>query len=294
MIGMRNDSNRSCWGSKLRQWFRSRQEDAPFCRVQIVPRTQKQTNDVPVPGIQLGSIHEQGMREYQQDNLGYTTCYNGQAVLAIVADGMGGLTNSEQVSQALVMKMMEYSQNLPPRDGKNVLLPLLEQTNDQINQMLGEENLYKSGTTVTAVLADRNQFQWISVGDSRIYLFRDGYLMQLNEEHNGLSELMTDVLEGRMTYEDAVQHPQSRMLTSFVGMGKLRYVSYSRDDLDMQSGDRILLMSDGVYGVLPDEVLMQIMRENINVQTAAERMKQQILERPEQAQDNFTVLILGC
>lgn len=268
-------------------------KEIPCCRVQIIPRTQKQKNASPVPGIQLGSIHNQGKREYQQDSLGCIGCYDSKAVLAVVADGMGGLENSEQVSQALVMKLMAQAEKMPPREGKSVLLPILQEVNESINQMLGEENLYKSGTTVTAVLADRSQFQWISVGDSRIYLFRDGCLLQLNEEHNGLMELMPDVLAGRMTYDEAVQHPQSRMLSSFIGMGELRYISYSRDDLDLQSGDRILMMSDGVYGVLPDDEMVRILQENVNVQAAAEKMEERILELQIPEQDNFTVVILG-
>ena len=243
--------------------------------------------------ITVGRAHNIGARPSQQDSMGTTPVYQGQGILAVVADGMGGLSGGDQVSQRIVMDMLSMGAQNPMGQMDGILLQMVNRVNENVNAMLGPEGLYKSGSTLLGVLALKDRFQWISVGDSRIYLFRQGRMIQLNQEHNLLQDWMPQILEGKMNYAEALQNPDGKKLTSFIGMGQLKHVSSCTGSVPLQSGDRILLMSDGVFNTLPESAMEQILTRCPDVQNAAAVFEQQIKAAQAPGQDNFTVVILG-
>lgn len=248
---------------------------------------------VKVGPAQYGKTHNIGARPTQQDSLGQVELAQGRGVLAVVADGMGGLSGGEQVSQAIVRAMLGYAANLQAGQMDGVLQEIAGRANDDVNRMLGPEGLYKSGSTLIAVLAQDDAFHWLSVGDSRIYLYRNGRMVQLNQEHTLLQEWMPDILNGKLRYEDAVKSADSVKLTSFVGMGQLKHVDASLRPIRLNRGDRVLLMSDGVFNTLPEPAMEQILAGCPDVQQAAEQFEKAILTAKMPGQDNFTAIILG-
>lgn len=242
--------------------------------------------------IRVGKAHGVGARTYQQDSLGHTSILNGNGFFAVVADGMGGLSNSGQVSQQIVMEMITLSQQLEAGQTQDALRKILTQVNHDVNEMLGSEGIYKSGSTVVAVLVTDAQFQWISVGDSRIYLFREGYANQLNRDHDLLQLWMKDILSGNMSYEEALRNPDGRKLTSFIGMGELRFVDASISPIEILPGDRIVLMSDGVYNVLSEVQLAELLKKYPDVKEAAAAIDRIIRSARNPHQDNYSALIL--
>lgn len=241
----------------------------------------------------LGKAHNIGARPVQQDSLGTIAVCGNSGVLAVVADGMGGLSGGEQVSQQVVMEMLDQGARMLSDQSDGILLDMVRSVNQKVNRMLGPDGIYKSGSTLVAVLAMNGSFRWISVGDSRIYLYRGGSVFQLNREHNLLQEWMPEILEGRLSYHEAIGNPDSRKLTSFIGMGELKYVDYSLDSIPIAQGDRVLLMTDGVFNTLKDQQISSILERNSEPQQAANAIAQQILAEEKPGQDNFTVTILG-
>ncbi len=241
----------------------------------------------------FGKTHNIGRRSGQQDSFGKIEILQGAGIMAVVADGMGGLTGGDQIGQHIVMGMLSRAVKIAPGSMDGVLQQMVREVNDEINAMLGPERLYKSGSTLLAVLSDGNSFHWIAVGDSRIYLFRDKSMIQINHEHTQLQEWMADVIEGKMTYAQAVQNPDRGKLTSFIGMGKLKYVDCSLRSVRLMPGDRLLLMSDGVFNTLSEKTMTDILARYQDVQQAANMFEQAILEANLPAQDNFTAAILG-
>lgn len=253
----------------------------------------KQVMAVKVGPAQYGKTHNIGARPAQQDSLGQVELAQGRGALAVVADGMGGLSGGEQVSQAIVRAMLGYAACLQAGQMDGVLQEMVRRVNNDINRMLGPDGLYKSGSTLVAVLVQDDAFHWLSVGDSRIYLYRNGRMVQLNQEHTLLQEWMPDILNGKLRYEDVVKNPDGVKLTSFVGMGQLKHVDASLRPIRLNRGDRVLLMSDGVFNTLPEPAMEQILAGCPDVQQAADQFEKAILNAKMPGQDNFTAVILG-
>ena len=241
----------------------------------------------------VGTVHQVGRRDYQQDSLGHSAVMGGSGMLAVLADGMGGLSGGEKVSQQIVMNILTLGQQLRSGSTNGLLRKMLMQVNEDVNRSLGAEGLYKSGSTVVAVLVHGGQFQWISVGDSRIYLYRQGYVNQLNRDHDQLQNWMGEILDGKRSCEEALRDPDGRKLTSFIGMGQLKYVDASISAIDLEPGDRLVLMSDGVYGVLSEERLASVLKQYSDVNKAAAVIERLVQEAQNPYQDNFTAMILG-
>lgn len=238
----------------------------------------------------IGKLHNIGRRKGQQDSLGLTS-YNG-GVLAVVADGMGGLADGDKVSQRIVMTMLQDAALLKAGSPNNQLYEMIAHANREVNQMLGPEGLYKSGSTLLAVAAEKNSFHWAAVGDSHIYLYRANQLLLLNREHVYEGELIQKAINGETTFKDVVTNPKKGGLTSFIGMGELKYIDGSIDRLTSRDGDWILLMSDGVFNTVPEADICRILNESYSAKAAAERLEQEVLARQNPKQDNFTAIIL--
>ena len=263
--------------------------------VHPVPITQETVEETvcPIPGISLGKIHDIGRRDYQQDSFGQTAVLRNTGILAVLADGMGGLSGGERVSQKIVMEALTFGSTLQANQVPTALPGMVAGINRAVNQMLGPKGLYTSGSTVVSALITGNALRWISVGDSRIYLYRDGQLSQLSRDHDLLQDWMPDILEGKRSMAEALRDPNGRKLTSFIGMGELRHVDYNRTPIPLIPGDRVLLMSDGVYGTVSDAKMAAILRDCGSVQLAASHIGQRIMGAALPYQDNYTLIVLG-
>ena len=263
--------------------------------VHPVPITKETVEETvcPIPGISLGKIHDIGRRDYQQDSFGQTAVLRNTGILAVLADGMGGLSGGERVSQKIVMEALTFGSTLQANQVPTALPGMVAGINRAVNQMLGPKGLYTSGSTVVSALITGNALRWISVGDSRVYLYRDGQLSQLSRDHDLLQDWMPDILEGKRSMAEALRDPNGRKLTSFIGMGELRHVDYNRTPIPLLPGDRVLLMSDGVYGTVSDAEMAAILRDCSSVQLAASHIGQRIMGAALPYQDNYTLIVLG-
>lgn len=243
--------------------------------------------------IRVGKLHEQGDRESQQDCFAVSPeeLAASRGLLAVVADGMGGLENGDRVSQTAVAAMLD-SFLTAPGDPQQVLLALAEQANKAVNRLLGPEMLGKSGSTLVAGLACGGWFHYISIGDSRICLYREGRLVQLNREHIYRNDLVVQALNGTGTLSGAACHPKTAGLTSYLGMGQLKYVDIPAQPVEILPGDKFILMSDGVYNALSEHEIAQALEAP--AERAAEALGGMIREKAYRNQDNYTAVILAC
>ncbi len=256
--------------------------------VETYPKTEE--CETPQNFISSASLHEIGAREEQQDSYGISEYKDGAAnALAVVADGMGGLTNGKAVSSLIVETCVDVFQSLPeyvsPADK---LLQMAVQSNLAVNQLLQEEG--KSGSTLVAATIGNGKLHFLSIGDSRIYLYRNGALLQLNREHVYREELAVAALNHKMSIHQANYDPQAKSLTSYLGIGLIPYLDRNFDGIKLLSKDKIILMSDGVFGTLSQEPLELAL--GLSVQEATEKIREMVQASAKPHQDNYTAVIL--
>ncbi|MFJ9159230.1 MerR family transcriptional regulator [Streptomyces griseoviridis] len=200
-------------------------------------------------GIRYAALSDTGLvRESNQD-----TAYAGSRLLA-VADGFG--TGGAPASAAAVdaLKRLE-TDSIPAGDLLNLLEDAIEQAKQAVNGVAGPASSPEvAGTTLTAMLWTGSQLALVHIGDSRVYLLRDGELFQITHDHT-MVQSMVD--EGRLSPEEAASHPQRSLLIRALGQG-----ADGTPDMrlhDAQQGDRYLLCSDGLSTVVPTQEIHRVL-----------------------------------
>ena len=243
----------------------------------------------------FGNMQHQGRRDYQEDSFGFSDISDPELVakrgiLAIVADGMGGLKNGKSISERAIQKFRKsFVKFSPSGDIPRQMLALVMETNHDIY----ETDKQKGGTTLLCVYIYRNSMYWVSVGDSAIYLFRKGRIYQLNKEHNRLNDLYLRFMYREITREQLMTEPSLQGLTANIGRRELREVDRNLIELKLQSGDRLLLCTDGVSGRLTEKELLVAMSQR-DAQACADALKRMILKKNAPKQDNFTAEVIFC
>ena len=250
-----------------------------------------------------GVLQGVGKRERQEDSF-YLSDYTDKetvekkGVLAVVADGMGGLANGNLISNQIVVTAKEcfenacYHENDNKQDEVDFLLSMLHRIDEKTKYLQEELNEKECGSTLTVVLVHGNKLFFLSVGDSHIYLLRDNKLFLLNSEHNQNSRLMDKVAEGVISVEQYRDIMGKSAITSFIGIEELELYDVSYRPLELKKDDYILLMSDGVFGTLSDKQLLELKQESAADYAAAIAQAVECSARPKQ--DNYTAIILKC
>lgn len=255
-----------------------------------LPLTEK-----PVETVTIGKLHEQGERSGQQDCFGVSdeSLMQTRGLLAVVADGMGGLSDGDKVSTAAVESILDnfvlYQGKCTP---EQQLLMLTQYAVESVNELLGPAGFSKSGSTLVMGLLRESAFSFLSIGDSRICLYRHGILMQLNREHIYKNKLALDAVNGEIALPDVYSDTRGGGLISFLGMEKLQYIDFPAEPVRLFAGDKLLLMSDGVYNALDNDELKRCLEAV--PEEAAERIREAIQEKGYTNQDNYTAVIIGC
>lgn len=248
-----------------------------------------------VEAVRIGKLHEQGERSGQQDCFGVSdeSLMQTHGLLVVVADGMGGLSDGDKVSEVAVRAALDYFTMYQGKcTPEQLLLMLAKQAVEGVNGFLGASGLHKSGSTMVMGLVKEGAFSFLSIGDSRICLYRHGILMQLNREHTYKAKLALDAVNGELPLQEVYTDSRRSGLISFLGMGALAYLDMPEEPLKLVAGDKLLLMSDGVYNALEEGELTECL--DGDVEEAVERLQKAIREKGYTNQDNYTAVIVEC
>jgi serine/threonine protein phosphatase PrpC len=245
-----------------------------------------------------GNCQHIGARSSQQDAFGFSdkddlafVAHGG--VLAVVADGMGGMAMGGEASHLAVRAFLQaYMAKSADETVPTALHLALDEANQAVISMAYQADEGNVGTTLVAAVIHGDALHWVSVGDSRLYLWRDRQLAQLTEDHIYANDLDRDAANGNISREDAENHPERRSLTSYLGLTPLDLIDYNPLPFPLIAGDRLLLCSDGLYAALEkSEVTPLVGRE---AQQTAEYLVDLVLAKNRPGQDNLTVAILAC
>jgi len=203
--------------------------------------------------------------------------------LYAVCDGMGGARAGEVASQMACLGLVGLD---PASSGKKELRTAVVNTNQAIiSRSLAEDHLLGMGTTLTAALFKEASLILAHVGDSRAYLLRDGDLVQLTNDHSWVGEM---VRRGELTTEQAAVHPHRSVITRALGTD--REVEPDVKEVEVSEGDRILLCSDGLTGMVSHEQIAALLAGIDAPQAAADALIKAALAGG--GEDNVTVVVI--
>ncbi len=224
------------------------------------------------------------LREINEDSL-FIKDY-GDFAVAAVADGMGGHNAGEIASLCAVEGIKEFvqSENMA-EDTENKLVLCIEKVNKDIyKKAVTTRGLIGMGTTLTLAVIANNKVSIAHVGDTRAYILSDK-LNQITYDHSYVEELKR---MGRITEEEAKTHPGRNQLTRAVGTeDSVKADVYTKP---IESGDILLLTSDGLTNMLDDERIEEILKESPGLSEALEDMVYEANDNG--GPDNITVIAL--
>ncbi|MBB2942825.1 serine/threonine protein phosphatase PrpC [Actinoplanes lutulentus] len=211
-------------------------------------------------------------------------CHYAGDNLLVVADGMGGMAAGDLASRLAIEAMVSLDVPIATDHQMDALHKALETANGRIaEQVAADPSLQGMGTTLTAVLFNGERAAMAHVGDSRAYLLRDGRLNQLTKDDTYVQMLID---QGLLKPEEAAGHPRRAVVTRVL-QGEPVTPAYVI--VEPQPGDRWLLCSDGLTGVVTDATLEQEMRSVPDPKSCSERLVDLALRGG--GPDNVTVLV---
>ena len=199
------------------------------------------------------------LRDHNEDSLVVTP------PLFAVADGMGGHAAGEVASEIAVRVLSELAPEHP--DGE-ALGRAIEEANRAVIQAAREgRGRQGMGTTMTAAMLEGERLVIAQVGDSRAYLLHQGKLQQLTRDHS----LMADMIEaGQLTPEEARTHPQRSVITR--ALGSDAHLHPDIYEINVETGDRLLICSDGLSGMIFDDQIENTLRRVQDPQRCASQL----------------------
>jgi serine/threonine protein phosphatase PrpC len=234
------------------------------------------------PGSSAAVSHVGKIRANNQDS-GYAGEF-----LFVVADGMGGHAGGDVASAIAVKRIMETDRQFASgTDAEFALHTALTAANAQLAETVFDHSeLTGMGTTVSGMVLVGSQAVIAHIGDSRIYLLRDGELSQITADHTFVQRLVDS---GRITEEEAAVHPRRSVLMRVLGDVDAT-PEIDTSILTTQPGDRWLLCSDGLSSYVAHDKIMHTLTSVENTEEAAERLVKDALDQG--APDNVTVVLV--
>ena len=250
-----------------------------------------------MPAIEAYGITNVGRkRKHNEDALAWDVTDEG---LFIVADGMGGHAAGEVASKITVDTVGEFIAATRQKEeatwpfkynhelhfNSNRLAVAIEKANERVMAAVAAQPWLKGmGTTVVAGLLNGKILSLAHVGDSRAYLYRDGELSRLTDDHSWVHE---QVAAGILTEEEAKSHPLKNVVTRALGGGPS--VSPDLQELNFESGDVFLFCSDGLTTMLSDEEIHDAVAAEEDPQTLCNNLVEIANEKG--GVDNITVVV---
>ena len=239
----------------------------------------------------------QGGRDYQEDDFSIRLLTDGDnpaeedRLLLVLADGMGGHAGGAEASSTVVQAFQDAfhreADGMADRFNAGV-----SAANDTVKEKQdADPNLSEMGSTLVAAVVIGPALYWVSVGDSLLWVFRDGRLHRLNADHS-MRPVLQDLVElGRMTEEEALADPRANQLRSVIYGDAIPLIDMNTDGFGLESGDLVVLASDGLE-TLPDEALAEVIQAGAgDAEGVVQALLDAIASAGRPGQDNTTVLV---
>ena len=208
--------------------------------------------------------------------------------LFFVADGMGGHAGGD-IASAIASQHISLADELlaTSAEAEQKLIDYIYQAKQKIDASVKQHPAITGmGTTLSAMMVTGTKVTIAHIGDSRIYLARDGVVKQITTDHTFVQRLVDT---GRISEEEALVHPRRSVLMRVLGDIE-QFPEVDIDTYETKPGDRWMACSDGLSGVVPDQLMKNILLSNVDIQEAGELLVGEALEFG--APDNVTVVLV--
>ena len=207
--------------------------------------------------------------------------------LALICDGMGGARGGQTASSMAVEEIARIYYGSNANDVRTAITQAIKSANTKIyHRSISEPALKGMGTTVVAAMILEDSAYIAHVGDSRCYLIRNKEISQITEDHTIVQKM---VRQGLIDDEEARNHPEGHVLSRSVGVGADVEIDLTMEPIELETGDTLLICSDGLSGQVNEDELMQIASSG-TAQHAVERLIALAKERG--GPDNITAQIV--
>lgn len=244
-------------------------------------------------GIEVSVQSDIGcLRQNNEDSFGYWEPEDDQQFLrkgrlAVVADGMGGYEGGQEASRLAVETLVEVYRDFGGDDPQAALVEALQTAHEQIREYsFDHPELRGMGTTCTAAAIVQDSLYYVHVGDTRLYLIRDGQITRVTRDHSYVGRL---VESGMISPEEAENHPQRNILTAALGTNPDLIMDSPGQPEPLRPEDVLLICSDGLWGQVRDSEILGAV-ENKSAEQTGRRLIE--LARERGGPDNITVGIL--
>jgi protein phosphatase len=244
-------------------------------------------------GIEVSVQSDIGcLRQNNEDSVGYWEPEDDQQFLrkgrlAVVADGMGGYEGGQEASRLAVETLVEVYRDFGGDDPQAALVEALRAAHEQIREYsFAHPGLRGMGTTCTAAAIVQDSLYYVHVGDTRLYLIRDGKITRVTRDHSYVGRL---VESGMISPEEAENHPQRNILTAALGTNPDLIMDSPGQPEPLRPEDVLLICSDGLWGQVRDSEILDAVENKSAEQTGRKLIE---LARERGGPDNITVEVL--
>ena len=236
----------------------------------------------------------QGGRDYQEDEFAITLLTgessDGDRLLLVLADGMGGHAGGKVASETVVQAFWDGFRQ-PATDIAANLNAGVRAANEAVRaRQQADPALYEMGSTLVAALVRDAHLYWASVGDSLLWVFRNGQITRLNADHSMRPLLLGLVELGRMTEEEARHDPRVHQLRSAITGEDIPLIDIAANGYQLEANDVILLASDGLETLTEAEMEALLTQHGTDARALVRALLEAVTEAGKAHQDNTTVL----
>jgi len=233
--------------------------------------------------ISSGGVSDVGsVREINEDSF----VIRRHLCLWAVADGMGGHARGDFASETVVDLLGNVRPWAQPRQLMHDVVARLENANTILQSAAAEDGASAIGSTVICMLALETQGIIVWAGDSRAYRVRNERIEQLSKDHSVVEDLVD---AGLLKAEEAEDHPHAHVLTRAIGAAESLELDF--ETVDLQSGDKYLLCSDGLTRVISNDELLYVLMTERDSDSACRHLIDIALDRG--ASDNVTAVVIA-
>lgn len=237
-----------------------------------------------------------GDRTEQQDSFGYSL-KNNEGII-VLCDGMGGHEGGRAASNIAVNCFIsDYETEYPSSNTDKLLIDCVTKCDKKIASLTDPDGkLLRAGSTAVALIIKEKELYWCSVGDSRAYLLRNSEFVQLTQDQNYRTvlneKLKAGVIRESEYYEEL---KRGEALISYLGIGNLSLIDYNSSPLKLESKDKLIIMSDGLYKLVPDEEMQRVIENFKNKSDALQALDMKAKKAAKGnriSRDNMTIAIV--